>query len=271
MRIIALLCLVISLSACTLFADRSDQQEAVSSSLMQYLYPQTSERRSQHPVTPTIPQPANVGIAFVSSQDHADAISPEQATQLLEQIRHRFAQQPYVGRLELIPSSALNGNPGFDGLRHVARRYDVDLMALIASDQIRQRGENPHAVSYWSIVGLYSFPGNEASVRTFVTTTVIDVASEQLLFHASGLHQIRDSDDTDIDNIPAAGAQIGSAQAADDMLSTLDNELERFSARMGQQRTGQIEPGAGFGSGVLTPIPFAALLLFGFARRRSRR
>ncbi|QSX33175.1 rhombotarget lipoprotein [Shewanella avicenniae] len=273
MNVRTLLCflMVLCLSACSQLVSHHSGNHTVSSSLVDFLYPKDAPRPALTPAVPLLKLPVRVGIAFVPPQAwRQEGVSVAEQMKLLEQVKAAFVQYDYIGHIELIPSTYLKGANGFDTLDQVGRMFDVDIMALVSYDQLQQSLERKSALLYWTIVGLYTVPGNQNSVQTFVDTAVFDLATHKMLFRAPGVSQLKESStaigvDVTINNQSRKGYQL----AVNDMITNLDAELGRFKTRVKEEHVAKVENRAGYSGGALGILALLLLPLLRWRRARG--
>lgn len=233
--------LVLLLGGCASFFDGGSHRRGISSSVVDYLYPKGEAFK---PATEdTIPQvrlPARVGLMFVPSRNDPLGVTAAEQNALLEKVRETFRTQPFIERIEVIPSTYLRPGGGFDNLEQVARMNGVDLVALVSYDQIVRTDQNAASLLYWTVVGAYTIHGNKNQVSTFVDTSVFDVASRTLLFRAPGTDQ-RDAGSTAmrVDETQAHLASESFAAAMQQMTGNLDKAIADFAVRVREE--GQVK------------------------------
>lgn len=266
---IVALTLVTAVGCSSLFNSNANKQ-AISSSLMDFLYPDEGSRTEHVAEIPVLTLPVKVGLAFVPSKSwSANRVSSSQQIELLENVKKSFLQYDFINNIEIIPSDYLKGGQGFATLEQVSRLYDVDVMALVSYDQVTQSTEKKAALLYWTIVGMYVIPANENSVQTFVDTAVFDVKSKKMLFRAPGISKLEESSTAiKIDAILAEKSIEGFGLAVDDMNTNLDAELARFRTRVKEENVAQIQRREGYGGGSTTWLTLSILALSIAARRR---
>lgn len=274
-RVLLLVITGLWLSGCSSFFGNHAGKNTVSSSLVQYLYPDEESRKAISESIPHLQLPVKVGIAFIppTGGSYGSVLDSKTQMDLLEKVRSSFKEYEYIDRIEIIPATYLAQGKGFDTLDQLARLYDVDIMALVSYDQVARSYENNAALLYWTIVGMYVIPGNDNSVQTFVDTAVFDVASRKMLFRAPGLSKTERSS-------TAVGAEKnmhrqslqGFELAVDDMVVNLNSELDRFKTRVKEEKVASVEyRNRSYGGGALGGVVCTGLLLLAFARRRSLR
>jgi len=170
---------------------RGPRKTERSSSVVAYLYP---DQANPLPPTsiPVLRLPLRVGIAFVPTGTgkhsyYSDTgVSEQQKSLLLERVAAEFRGRDYIQSIELVPSTYLRAGGGFDNLNQVRSLLGVDVIALVAYDQVQFTNTNFLSLSYWTIVGAYIFQGNKNDTQTMMEAAVYDIPSRHLLFRAPG-------------------------------------------------------------------------------------
>jgi rhombotail lipoprotein len=166
------------------------------SSVVAYLYPGEDNPLPPQGI-PVLRLPLKVGVAFVPAGDgrspiaRVDGLSEVQKTALMQRVANEFKGRDYIQSIELIPSSYLRPGGGFANLGQVRNLLGVDVVALIAYDQMQFTNENILSLSYWTIVGAYLFKGNKNDTQTLMEAAVYDIPSQHLLFRAPGTSQVQ--------------------------------------------------------------------------------
>jgi len=249
-------------------------RQGISSSLVDYLYPDGGEPPVFDGRVPTLQLPLRVGVAFVPSHVTDETVSEALKARLLEQVRSRFAAEDYLRDLVVVPETYLRGQRGFSGLEQVARLYGLDVIALISYDQVALSDDRTSSILYWTIVGAYFIEGSSNDVSTFVDTAVFDVRTRKLLLRAPGVNELSVNSTLVRNQERLREARQASFEAAmDDMSTNLADELTRFEARIKEDRSVLITDTRGGGSGGGSASPWLLLILIlGIAGvRRLRR
>ncbi len=255
------------------------RKTARSSSVVNYLYPGQA-----NPLPPTeIPVlrlPLRVGIAFVPTGDggnrYQDAgISEVQKQALMERVAAEFRGRDYIQSIEIVPSSYLRPGGGFTNLEQVRGLLGVDVIALVAFDQVQFTNENILSLTYWTIVGAYIFHGNKNDTDTLMEAAVYDIASRHLLFRAPGASHVEaGAAAVYVQQGKRADAGKGFEVATDDMIKNLKAQLEAFRERVksAPDTVARIEHKPGYtGGGAMGGAFVAALALLGLARWFTRK
>lgn len=271
-RILIITLAIAFLASCSSIISHNTGKKTVSSSLMDFLYPDKESRSAHKPELPVLKLPVKVGLAFVPSKNWSrDGIHSKDQIELLEKVKKSFLKYDYIDRIEVIPSTYLKGGEGFSTLEQVARLYDVDVMALVSYDQVTQSLENNAALLYWTIVGMYVIPGNENSIQTFVDTAVFDVKSKKMLFRAPGINRLeKRTTAVGIDETLSEKSLEGFGLAVTDMTVNLDAELARFKTRAKEDKIAKIEHRKGYSSGGSIGILLFLLMLIVLIRASTR-
>ncbi len=256
-----LVMLALQLSACAGFG--SDGRRGVSSSLVDYLYPEGQVPPKYEETIPHLRLPLTVGLAFVPSQKNTDLVLPEaKKMQLLEQVKQKFAGLDYVREINIIPDTYMRSTKGFEGVDQIARLYGLDVVALVSYDQVAVSSETKSSLLYWTIVGAYLIKGNQNEVTTFVDTAVFDVNSRKMLLRAPGVSEHkRSSTLVEVEQVNRATRGEGFELAMADMSNNLAAELSRFKERIKQDKSVQVSRRQGYsGGGGALQLPLVMLL-----------
>jgi rhombotail lipoprotein len=260
---------------------RRFQKADRSTSVVSYLYPQQSI-----PVTPAgIPLlrlPLRVGVAFVPSSpgngnqvyNATPPVTELQKSALLERVAAEFSGLEYIQNIQIIPSSYLRPGGGFENLNQVRTLFGVDVIALVAYDQIQFTNQNVFSLTYLTIVGAYLVHGNQNDTQTLMEAAVYDVESRRLLFRAPGGSQVKaGAAAAYLPQRLRADSAKGFDEATTELIVNLKTQLEGFRARV-KASPGEvkIEHKPGYtGSGSLGGIFAGAVGALGFARFLLRR
>lgn len=270
---ILLLLSIAGLAACTSFWQSGwsgQPRSGVSSSLVDYLYPEGQEPPAETPEIPNLQLPLRVGIAFVPPRFGSHTgISAALKSELLNNVKAEFLDREYIEHIEIIPDNYLGSSRGFAGLQQVARLYGVDVMALVSYDQVSMSEDNKASILYWTIVGAYFIEGTQNEVQTFVDTAVFDVGSRKLLFRAPGINR-QQSQSTAIESVEAVrtGRESGFTAAMDDMTVNLVTALDEFETRLEEDpELAQVTWDESAGGGGSTGYLLLLLLTLAAARR----
>lgn len=240
--LICLIALSLILQGCSSFWGlySGQSRRGVSSSLVDYLYP---DGETPPPHVDTIPQlnlPLRVGLAFVPSryESHVPALSETAKAGLLETVRANFLDRDYISHIEIIPDTYLRGSRGFTGLEQLGRLYQLDSIALVSYDQVVSSEDTTASFLYWTIIGAYVIKGSQNEVQTFVDTAVFDIPTHRLLFRAPGLD--KDSSKSTLIGLPeeVREARMESFERAmANMTTNLATELDRFELRTKEDKS----------------------------------
>lgn len=235
-----LLCSLVALSVVgtgCISVDRSRNKQRRSSTI-DFLYPKGKFQTGQ-PSIPHLNLPLSVGIAFVpeaSGRHDSRGPSEERKTKMLETVAEKFQSQPFIKKIEIIPTAYLKPGGGFANLEQVRTMLGIDVIALVAYDQLQHSDANWASLSYLTVVGAFVVSGDTDETSTMLDTTVFHIPSRKLLFRAPGTSRIkglgarvyRDK------RLRADGLQ-GMDEANTAMIANLDRELTRFKKRVKEQ------------------------------------
>ena len=259
------------LSSCASYLGQ-DGRRGVSSSLVDYLYPDGQVPPKHDETTPHLRLPLTVGLAFVPSQESTSFSLPEaKKTQLLEEVKQKFVGLDYVKEITIVPETYMRSSKGFEGVGQIARLYGLDIVALVSYDQVAVTSETKSSVLYWTIVGAYFIKGNQNQATTFVDTAVFDVNSRKMLFRAPGVSDVQQSSTlVEVNQVNREAREKGFELAMADMSNNLAVELERFKEKIKEDKTVEITHRQGYGGGGGVQWPYL-LMLAGLAIIRIAR
>jgi len=269
------------------------QQVRHKSSVVDYLYPNSSDLT----VEPSIPKlniPVDVGVAFVPSQgsdasgrnywtgreNNSTTLTEAKKTELLESIAGHFAQYEFVRNIEIIPSQYLTHGGGFDNLSQIKTMYGVDVIALVSYDQIQFTDEGMLSLTYWTIVGAYVFSGEKNDTSTLMDTVVYDISSKKMLFRAPGTSLIKGSSTpVNLSEELRDDSVKGFEVATQEMITNLDLQLGVFKEKI-KKRPEDVQityspsysgGGGGGALGLLDILLLLAIPVFFDARKRLKK
>ncbi len=242
MRLLIVGGLALALSGLSGCVSMWGQRSAQGTSVMQYLYPKEPDHIEFASVPTTLSLPLRVGIAFVprggvGGHWVVDSDFSEQKKQeLMATVAAEFRALPYVAAIELIPSTYLRPGGGFENLKQVKAMFGVDVVALVAYDQVQFTSENMLSLAYWTIVGAYVVKGERNDTQTLMETVVMDVTSRRMLFRAPGTSQVKASS-TAVGHADALrrDSEAGFDAATMMMIDNLKAELDAFRERLKTQ------------------------------------
>lgn len=245
----------------SLLVPNVQRREHGASSLVDFLYP-GGMTPPPHNAMPVLELPLRVGLAFLPpASGSAQLLDEVRKQQVLERVRTRFADRGFVREINVIPEYYLGGQRGYQGLAALQRLYDVDLVALVSWDQVRNQQNNELSLTYLTIVGSFLFPGTSQDVSTLVDLAVVHPPTQSLVLRAGGI-DTRKGSSTEV----GAGRerhQLGMASfeaAAGRMIENFDAALLDFEEQV-RQGTARVQiANAGNGGGGAFDWPM--LLLF---------
>jgi rhombotail lipoprotein len=228
-----------------------DGRRGVSSSLVDYLYPNGQIPEKYEETIPHLRLPLTVGLAFVPSQQGSSfTLAEAKKAQLLEGVKKKFTGLDYVKEIVIIPETYLRSSKGFEGVGQIARLYGLDVVALVSYDQVAVSSETKSSVLYWTIVGAYFIKGNQNQATTFVDTAVFDVNSKKMLLRAPGVSDVEQSSTLiEVDRGNREAREKGFELAMADMSNNLAIELDRFRDKIKQDKSVEVSYRQGYGGG----------------------
>ena len=254
-------------SGCSQLVSQRSGEHSVSSSMVDFLYPNKAQRVTKKTEIPSLSLPVKVGIAFLPSQNRRGGLSETAKIKLLQNVKASFGQHRFIDSIQIIPSIYLkqrHGSNGFDTLDQLGRLHDIDIIALVSYDQLTQSLHNNASLLYWTIVGMYVIPGNENSVQTFVDTAVFDIRSRKMLLRAPGISRLsKRSTAIGVDSTMINTSQQGFNLAFDDMIKNLDRELGQLKRRIREGHIVNIKHREAYSGGGSFDSSLLYLLLIG--------
>jgi len=245
-------------------------------SVVDYLYPNSKNVPVMQASVTQLRPPVRVGIAFVPGSGWGNTLTEEQKMKLLSRVKAAFSKHEYIGSIEIIPTTYMRAQGGFENLDQVARMFNVEVVALLSYDQVQFNDTNALAVLYWTIVGAYVVHGDKYDVQTMVDASVFDVKSRKLLFRAPGTSQVKgNASMAGFSEASRAARGEGYDKAVEQLIPQLQTELDGFRERIKSDASFQVANKEGYkGSGALDGWMIAlaavlAALVYG-KRRRAR-
>lgn len=266
----------IGLGGCT------STQSRQRASVVEYLYP---DRNDPTPETgiPVLTLPIRVGLAFVPGGAGAE-LSEVERQDLLGRVADHFRQHPYVGGIELVPSSYISPKGGFENLEQIRSLLGADVVALVSYDQLQSSRQSAlpwwlgaQAMTVWTLVGAYVIPNETNTTHTLMDTAVFDIVSRKMLFRAPGTSRVKGSSNLFGDGHELRNDSLdGYRMAAQDMIRNLDQQLIAFAARTKDRpdevkvvKTADYQGGGDIGlEGLIGIVAVAGALAW--SRRRDR-
>ena len=148
------------LFGCTTLWYRGGDQ-AVTSSLVDYPYPDGKLPPSYEETVPELQLPLRVGIAFVPSKGvNTPVLSEAKRNELLIKTKFAFQERPFMRDIVVIPDIYMRSRQGFDGLDQLGRLFALDVIALVSFDQVTHADDNMASILYWTVIGAYFIKGS---------------------------------------------------------------------------------------------------------------
>jgi|UniRef100_UPI00404B335E rhombotail lipoprotein len=238
-------------SGCAMLFDSPEKADR-SSSVVNFLYPGQVNPLPPRDI-PVLRLPLRVGIAFVPSyQTGSGGFSEQQKAVLMERVAREFRSKEYIQTIEIIPATYLRPNGGFTNLDQVSSLLNVDVIALLAYDQVQFTNINMLSLVYWTLEGRYLFQGKKNDTHTLMEAAVYDIRSQHLLFRAPGASQV-EGKSTVLDLLHTdmrAESSEGFDRATDALIINLKLQLEDFRDRIRKSpETVKIEHKPGYTGG----------------------
>ncbi len=201
----------------------------------------------------------------------------------MDLVKQSFKDKPWVSEIKLIPRAYLRPAGGFQNMDQVARRYGVDVMALVGVDQVQNTDRRWYSFTYLSIVGAYVLPGDANDTNTLIDAAVYDVASHTFLLRAPGQSRIKGSStwaNREVKLREHSGQ--GLHEAMTELAKNLDAEVAFFRAEIARGERKDVDVvdrqgvslrqsgGRNFGGSVSWIEALGALLILGIAFRLRR-
>lgn len=241
-------------------------RQGVSSSLVDYLYPNGEVPPEYDENIPKLHLPLRVGLAFVPSRSsNVEGLSEANKNSLLEKVKDSFTSRNFIREITVIPDTYLRSGRGFQTVEQVARLYNLDVMALVSYDQVAHVDDTKSSILYWTIVGAYFVKGSKNDVQTFVDTAIFDVKTHKLLFRAPGINRIEATSTLVNSTEEMRNARENSfSLAMSDMTNNLNDELDRFKERIKEDKSVAVTYRPGYGGGG-SFSPYIIIMLIGLS------
>jgi rhombotail lipoprotein len=226
-------------------------RQGVSSSLVEYLYPNGEIPPEYDENILNLNLPLRVGLAFVPAPvNNIEGLSEANKNALLQKVKEAFADQEFIKEITIIPDTYLRSGRGFQTVEQVARLYHLDVMALVSYDQVAHVDDTKASILYWTVVGAYFVKGSKNDVQTFVDTAIFDVKTNKLLFRAPGINRIEATSTLINSTEEMRKARENSfSLAMSDMTNNLGDELDKFKERIKEDNSVAVTYRPGYGGG----------------------
>jgi len=133
--------------------------------------------------------PIRIGLAFLLPGWNRGAVIPsaEQRLAALEGVRAAILTQPYVSEVVIIPEHYLERGAvrGFENLRDLAKRFDWDLLAVLASDQTSYESRNFRSLGLITIIGGDFWKGDVDQTVTVIDLAFVDPTSRNVVMRVA--------------------------------------------------------------------------------------
>lgn len=215
-------------------------------SVVRYLHPDRDAVADTAGI-PVLKLPLRVGIAFVpdtkverkeqwSGDDTRDvevSIPETDRHALMKRVTDHFRKQPFIKSVEIIPTAYLSPGGGYDNLDQLRQMFGVDVMVLMAYDQLQFTGEGAATLTYWTILGAYVVEGEKNDTRTLMDAVVVDIASRRVLFRAPGTSVVK-AHSTPVNLVQARrdDRRKGFELASTDLTVNLETSLAQFKEKV---------------------------------------
>ena len=276
--LLALALLSLSLGACA--TSRSHQ----STSVVGYLYPQDRVVAVDSTAIPVLRLPLRVGIAFVPPTSRttkngdlswtAENDIPEtERVRLMNRVVENFRRQAIIKSVEVIPTAYLTAGGSFTNLEQLRSMFGIDVMVLLAYDQVQFNSQDAASLTYWTLVGAYLVEGEKNDTRTLIDAAVVDIASRRVLFRAPGTSVVKGrATPVSHEQVQRSHRLEGFNTAAEQLVGNLDVALEQFKQRVKEApedvkvvRTAEFDRRAAAGGAGAGAVDRSLLLLLGVA------
>src|SRR6185312_10454236 len=228
-----------------------------------------------------------VGVAFVPEHNNRPGgmfVSPEserftekQKMALMKQVSDDFKKYPFVQSIQVIPSTYLTPQGGFDNLDQLRQMFGVDVVALLSYDQVQFTDEGLFSFAYVTVVGAWVVEGERNDTKTMMDTVVYDIASRKLLFRAPGISQVKASaTPINLSEELRDNSEEGFQRASTNMVANLQEQLAQFKDRVKsspEEFKVVAKPGYDVGMGAVDAFDLALLSTMGagFVAMRKRK
>jgi rhombotail lipoprotein len=198
--------------------------------VVDYLYPKGTP--AQPPTDVVLELPVRVGIAFAPGDANrfGDEVFDEKLKRdLLDKVAQAFLGEAGVQTVEIIPTSDLQPEGGFENLDQIAAMHGIKMVALLSYEQVQFGELSTSSWTYWTVLGAYVVEGNRNETRTLIDASVFDIRSRALLFRSSGSSAMHESS-TAIKSEKAMRGESreGFGRATDDLIVNLHASLDAF-------------------------------------------
>ncbi len=146
--------------------------------------------------------PIRIGLAFLPPAGNVSEAVPtaEQRTATLMGARAAMMSLPYVSEVCIVPDYYLEPGAagGFEKLRELSRRFDLDLLAVLSSDQASYETRNLHSLGLITVIGAGLWEGDVDEAVTVIELAIVEPESPTVIMRVASAAASASGDTTSL-------------------------------------------------------------------------
>jgi len=183
--------------------------------------------------------PMRAGLPPTTHRISPATISDRKRRELLDRFTNEFKDRPGVASVQVLPSTYLTPGGGFAELQRAGTSFGFEIVALLSFDQFQFNEAGGASFDLGTVGGGRRVEGEANETRTVIDASLFDLASSQLLLHATGESSVKA---TAAHYQVQDGLRIASESGFDSAMKDLFKNLDSAAAEFAKQlQTGTVE------------------------------
>lgn len=191
------------------------------------------------PPAGTAAGPMRAGLPPTTHRIAPETISDRKRRELLDRFTAEFKDRPGVASVQVLPSTYLTPGGGFAELQRAGTSFGFEIVALLSSDQFQFAEAGGASFDLGTVGGERKVEGEPNETRTVMDASLFDLASGQLLLHATGESSVKSATaHYQVQDGLRNACESGFDSAMKDLFKNLDAAAAEFAKQL---KTGTVE------------------------------
>ena len=183
--------------------------------------------------------PMRAGLPPTTHRISPETISDRKRRELLDRFTSTFKDRPGIASVQMLPSTYLTPGGGFAELQRAGTSFGFEIVALLSFDQFQFNEAGGAAFDLGTVGGDCLVEGEANETRTVMDASLFDVASGQLLLHATGESSVKATTaHYEVQDGLRTACETGFESAMKDLFKNLDAAAAEFSKNL---KSGTVE------------------------------